>query len=210
GSVWVVGGVNGGMKAAVPGKVIRMVTGSNPPATCKTEVYEPPFNNPKAPVEGFLTQAVEVDSKGIAWVSLGGSTHLASFDRSKCKVTNGPTATGQHCPEGWTLYPVPSPNFKGTNIPADYFYFSWVDRDNTLGLGKDVPVIDGTGSDSLIAFDPVTKKFITMRVPYPMGFYTRSMDGRIDDPNAGWKGRGLWAGNNNRVMWHTEGGKGTS
>jgi len=49
-----------------------------------------------------------------------------------------------------------------------------------------------------------------MRVPYPMGFYTRSMDGRIDDPNAGWKGRGLWAGNNNRVMWHTEGGKGTS
>jgi hypothetical protein len=210
GSVWIVGGVNGGMKAAVPGKVIRMVTGSNPPATCKTEVYEPPFNNPKAPVEGFLTQAVEVDSKGIAWVSLGGSTHLASFDRSKCKVTNGPTATGQHCAEGWTLYPVPSPNFKGTNIPADYFYFSWVDRENTLGLGKDVPVIDGTGSDSLIAFDPVTKKFITMRVPYPMGFYTRSMDGRIDDPNAGWKGRGLWAGNNNRVMWHTEGGKGTS
>ena len=210
GSVWIVGGVNGGMKAAVPGKIIRMVTGSNPPATCKTEVYEPPFNNPKAPVEGFLTQAVEVDSKGIAWVSLGGSAHLASFDRSKCKVLNGPTATGQHCPEGWTLYPVPGPNFKGTDIPSDYFYFSWVDRDNTLGLGKDVPVIDGTGSDSLIAFDPTSKKFVTMRVPYPMGFYTRSMDGRIDDPSGGWKGRGLWAGNNNRVVWHTEGGKGTS
>ena len=32
-----------------------------------------------------------------------------------------------------------------------------------------------------------------MRVPYPMGFYTRGMDARIDDPKAGWKGRGIWA-----------------
>ena len=83
---------------------------------------------------------------------------------------------------------MPGPTFKGTNIPSDYFYFSWVDRENTLGLGRDVPIIDGTGSDSLIAFDPTTKKFVTIRVPYPMGFYTRSMDGRIDDPNGGWKG----------------------
>jgi hypothetical protein len=35
-----------------------------------------------------------------------------------------------------------------------------VDRENTLGLGKDVPVIDGTGSDSLIAFLPDKKKFV--------------------------------------------------
>ena len=32
-----------------------------------------------------------------------------------------------------------------------------------------------------------------MSVPYPMGFYAKGLDGRIDDPNAGWKGRGLWA-----------------
>jgi hypothetical protein len=48
-----------------------------------------------------------------------------------------------------------------------------------------------------------------MRVPYPLDFYTRSMGGRIDDPAAGWKGRGIWAGNNERVVWHIEGGKGT-
>jgi hypothetical protein len=35
------------------------------------------------------------------------------------------------------------------------------------------------------------------------------MDGRIDDANAGWKGRGIWASNGMRVAWHTEGGKGT-
>jgi hypothetical protein len=211
GSLWVVGGVSGGPKTSVPGKLIRYEMGSNPPATCKTEMYEPPFNNPKAPgVEGYNTQGVEVDSKGIVWVSLGSSVHIASFDRSKCKVLRGPTATGQHCPEGWTLYPVPGPTFKGTDERSDYFYLSWVDRENTLGLGRDIPVVDGTNSDSLIAFLPDSKKFVTMRVPYPLGFYTRSMGGRIDDPKIGWKGRGIWAGNNERVVWHIEGGKGTT
>ena len=211
GSFWVVGGVNGGPKPGIPGKILRYTMGANPPATCMTEVYEPPFNNPKAPgVEGYGTQGVEVDSKGLVWVSLGSSAHLASFDRRKCKVLRGSTATGQHCPEGWTLYPVPGPTFKGTTIRSDYFYLSWVDREGALGLGKDVPVIDGTGSDSLIAFLPDQKKFVTMRVPYPMDFYTRSMGGRIDDPNAGWKGRGIWAGNNERVVWHIEGGKGNT
>jgi hypothetical protein len=211
GSFWAVGGVNGGPKASVPGKIVRYTLGSNPPATCMTEVYEPPFNNPKAPgVEGFNTEGVDFDSKGIAWVSLGSSAQLGRFDRNKCKVLNGPTATGQQCPEGWTLYSVPGPDFKGTHVKSDFFYLNWVDRENTLGLGKDVPIVCGTDSDSLIAFLPDQKKFVTLRVPYPMGLYTRSMDGRIDDPNAGWKGRGIWVGNNERVVWHIEGGKGTT
>ena len=38
----------------------------------------------------------------------------------------------------------------------------------------------------------------------PKGF-----DGRIDDPNAGWKGRGLWTSSGDRTPWLIEGGKGT-
>ena len=72
-------------------------------------------------------------------------------------------------------------------------YLNWVDRYNTLGLGTDVSVVLGTGSDSLQFFKPDTKEWFTVRVPYPMGFYTRDIDGRIDDPKTGWKGRGLWA-----------------
>ena len=34
---------------------------------------------------------------------------------------------------------------------------------------------------------------VMLRVPYPMGFYAKGLDGRIDDPNGGWKGRGLWS-----------------
>jgi len=161
-------------------------------------------------VEAFSTLGITIDSKGLVWAALAGSNDLASFDRSKCKgPMNGPKATGQHCPEGWTLYPVPGPYFKGTKILADSFYHNWVDRFGTLGLGNDVPIVTGTGSDSLIAFLPQTKKFITMRLPYPMGFYMRGMDGRIDDPKAGWKGRGVWTSNQERVIWHVETGKGS-
>jgi hypothetical protein len=119
-------------------------------------------------------------------------------------------ATGQHCPEGWTLYPVPGPAFKGSTVPADFFYYNWVDRFNTFGLGDNVPVITGTFSDSLIVFDPKTKKLATLRVPYPLGFYSRFVDGRIDDPKAGWKGRGLWSSDDTRVSFHNEGGKGAT
>jgi hypothetical protein len=44
----------------------------------------------------------------------------------------------------------------------------------------------------------------------PMGFYTRGLDGRIDDPKAGWKGRALWANYGTNFLWHTEGGRGTT
>ena len=52
-------------------------------------------------------------------------------------------------------------------------------------------------------------KMVSMRVPYPLGFYAKGFDGRIDDPKAGWKGRGLWAANGDRTPWLIEGGKGT-
>ena len=45
---------------------------------------------------------------------------------------------------------------------------------------------------------------VLMRVPYPMGFYAKGLDGRIDDPNAGWKGRGLWSASGDRTPWLNE------
>ena len=58
-----------------------------------------------------------------------------------------------------------------------------------LGLGKNVPIAMGNLSDSIMA--PVDGKFITLRMPYPSGFFPKNVDGRIDDPNVGWKGRGI-------------------
>jgi hypothetical protein len=190
-----------------PGKIIRVKF-----RTCVTEAYEPPFNNPKASKWGFFPRGIDIDRNGVVWTALAGSGHLASFDRRKCKVLTGAAATtGQHCPEGWTLYPLPGPRMKGVTdeINSDFHYYNFVDQFNTLGLGENVPIATGSGSDSLIVVLPKTGETIVMRVPYPMGYLTRGMDGRIDDPKAGWKGRGIWASNGTRVAWHTEGGKGT-
>ena len=66
----------------------------------------------------------------------------------------------------------------------------------------------GDANETLMAL--VDGKWVNMRVPYPLGFYAKWMDGRIDDPNAGWKGRGLWTTNGNRTPFHMETGKGTA
>ena len=134
-----------------PGGIVRLNPGSNPPETSLAEYYEVPWNNPKAKVWGFSPRGMDIDRNNVVWVALG-SGHLASFDRRKCQgPLNGPTATGQHCPEGWTLYPTPGPNFKNVKDSgsADSHYYDWVDQFDTLGLGKNTPIVTGNGSDSL-------------------------------------------------------------
>ena len=48
----------------------------------------------------------------------------------------------------------------------------------------------------------------TLRVPYPIGYFAKGMDGRFDDMNTGWKGKGLWSTFSDRAATHIEGGKG--
>ena len=203
GSVW-------GSSLGYPGAVIRLNPGSNPTETALVEYYELPLNESGEPVEGFSPRGMDVDREGVAWVALA-SGHLASFDRRKCNGSlNGPDATGQHCPEGWTFYTEPLPQLKGVTEPgsAEASYYTWVDQFNTLGLGENIPINTGNESEALLALKD--GEWIKLRVPYPMGFYTKWMDGRIDDPDAGWKGRGLWATISTRAPFHMEGGKGTT
>src|SRR5699024_1052774 len=78
----------------------------------------------------------------------------------------------------------------------------------TLGLGENVPINTGNESEGLLALKD--GEWVVLRVPYPMGFYTKWIGGRIDDPDAGWKGRGVWATVSSRAPFHMEGGKGTT
>jgi hypothetical protein len=78
-----------------------------------------------------------------------------------------------------------------------------VDQHDILGLGPDTPIGTGNFSDSLHAL--TYGKVVELRVPYPMGFFAKGIDGRIDDPKAGWKGRGLWVTSGNRTPMHIEG-----
>ena len=193
-----------------PGGIVRLNPGTHPPATALSEYYEVPWNDPRAPVWGYSPRGLDIDRNGIVWVALA-SGHLARFDRRKCKgPLNGPKATGRQCPEGWTLYQSPGPKFK--NAPdsgsADSHYYVWVDQFNTLGLGKNTPIVTGNSSDSLLAL--VNGTFVILRVPYPLGFFAKGMDGRIDDADAGWKGTGVWTTWGTRTPFHSETGKGTN
>jgi hypothetical protein len=193
GSIW-------GTQLGYPGRVVRVAPGPDPTHTALTEVYE-------VPAPGYGPRGGDIDRNGVFWASLA-SGHLGKFDRSKCKgPLNGPNATGKHCPEGWTLYRFPGPQFQGVQDDgsAEASYYTWVDQFNTLGLGENVPIATGNMSSSYFAL--VNGKFVTVHVPYPMGFFAKWGEGRIDDPNAGWKGRGLWATDSTRTVFHLEGGK---
>jgi hypothetical protein len=203
GSVW--GSVQG-----FPGGLGHVIPGAHPPETALTEFFEVPFNNPKASGQGFAPRGMDVDSKGVVWTVLS-SGQLASFDRKKCTgQMNGPEATGKQCPEGWSLYALPGPNYKNAqdNASADSAYYDFVDRFDMLGVGKDVPLATGNLSEGLLAL--VNGKFTMFRVPYPMGYFAKGLDGRIDNPNAGWKGKAIYTPVSTRAPFHMEGGKGTT
>jgi hypothetical protein len=190
GSVWYTSGVFGG----TPG-FLRF-----DPKTKLSEFYA-------VPKEGIGLRGGDIDKDGVLWGS-GSAGHLVSFDRRKCKAPlNGPNATGNHCPEGWALHKYPGPGFEGfENTSAEASYYTWVDQHNTVGLGENVPISTANLQDGFVGFKD--GRMILMRIPYPMGFYAKGLDGRIDDPNAGWKGRGLWSASGDRTPWLNELGKG--
>ena len=203
GSVWA-------SSLGYPGAVVRLVPGERPEETALAEYYELPLEANGEPVEGFSPRGMDVDRNGVAWVALA-SGHLGRFDRSQCRgPLNGPTATGQHCPEGWTFYAEPLPQLGGVDTPgsAEASYYTWVDWWGALGLGENVPINTGNASEGLLVWNDGV--WIVLRVPYPLGFYTKWMDGRIDDPDAGWKGRGIWTTISTRAPFHMEGGQGTT
>jgi hypothetical protein len=195
GSIWYSVGVFGGTPA-----LLRFVPGSDPVKTGLTEIYH-------VPPGSYGIRGADIDSQGVVWASMS-SGHIGSFDRRKCKgPLNGPKAIGNHCPEGWSFYQYPGPGFAGLGEnSAESSYYSWVDQHDTFGLGRDVPMSTANLMGGLVALKD--GQMISLTVPYPMGFYAKGFDGRIDDPKAGWKGRGLWTTSGDRTPWLMEGGKG--
>ncbi len=160
------------------------------------------------PKEGIGVRGGDIDKNGVLWGS-GSNGSLISFDRRKCKgPLSGPTATGEHCPEGFAFHKYPGPSFDGFETgSAEASYYTWVDQHNTGGLGENVPISTANLNDGFAALKD--GRMIMLRIPYPLGFFAKGLDGRIDDPNAGWKGRGLWSTNGDRTPWLMEGGKGS-
>ena len=136
-------------------------------------------------------RGIDATTDGRIWFSTG-SGHLGRFDPKT---------------EQFAYFETPTPKFKDTGKetgPSDFPYGMWVDRFDTSGLGKDMVILTGSNSDSVVAFNPTTEKWVLLRVPFPMSMFPRHLDGRIDDAKAGWKGRGLWVDNGGDPQIFTE------
>ena len=211
GAVWcAAGGVN-------EERIVRVEVGANPPQSCRTEIYQaPPWRDVAAPRD------VAVDDAGVVWVAMAGTDHLASLDRRLCTDRRASGTAAQLCAEGWRFYTIPGPSFSiasptaGADVvlrggvaarTTDFIQAVAVDRSDVLALneGRAVPWALLSNSDGASALLPSTGKFVTLRVPYPLGFYGRSLSPRIDDPRRGWKGRGLWSAYGSQTPSHVEG-----
>ena len=186
-------------------RLVRIDKGENPPESCIAEFYEPPpAMNPDAIGSG----GVEVDSDGVAWQNWRVSGHFSSFDRSLCDLAGDRQATGQSCPEGWSFRRKNDPTYGDSFFHANESYLAHMDFHDTLGLGDDAPIYGSVNTDAMEVFSPNLGEYVTLRVPYPLGFFPRSGNGRVDDPDAGWKGKGYWASFSTYATWHIEGGRG--
>src|SRR5580704_204011 len=63
GSIW-------GTVLGFPGALVRLVPGSDPAKTSLAEIYEVPWNNPKAPVQGFSPRGMDITRDGVVWTVL--------------------------------------------------------------------------------------------------------------------------------------------
>ena len=121
---------------------------------------------------------------------------------------NGPAAaTGKQCPGRLDALSVPGSAVQGRrrNRAARTTPITSGSIDSTRSASaRTCRSRPANGGEALLAL--VDGKFVTLRVPYPMGFFAKNVDGRIDDPNAGWKGKGIWTTIGTRAPFHNEGG----
>jgi hypothetical protein len=81
---------------------------------------------------------------------------------------------------------------RGLKVGTAWSYLVFCGPPQHARLGKGVLILPHSAGDEIMAYLP-KEKVHHLRVPYPLGFYTRGVDGRIDDERAGWKGRGGWS-----------------
>ena len=128
---------------------------------------------------------------------------------AKARSTARRPPTGKLCPEGWTLYPFPGPQFSDVaeSGSAEASYYTWVDQHNTLGLGNNVPL--ATGNVNELCWRWWTASGSTCAFPIRMGFLPRGSTAASTIRMAAGRAAALWSTYGNRTPFHRETGKGT-
>jgi len=157
--------------------VVRVAPGAHPPETALTEVYN-------VPPPGFGARGADIDGNGVVWCRWPADIWGASIG-AKCKGPLKRTdGDGRSLPGGVVIPPVSGPGIRGDRREQRRVeLLHVVDQHDTFGLGRNVPLSTGNLNDGLIAF--ATDAWSSCVLPYPLGFYAKGLDGRIDDANGG-------------------------
>ena len=105
GTVW-------GTVLGFPGGIVRLNPGTEPAGDGSGGILRGAVERSEGAGAGFFAAR---DGHRQRQRRLGGAGQRAIGQLRPAQVQgplNGPNATGQHCPEGWTLYPTPGPKFK--------------------------------------------------------------------------------------------------
>ena len=143
------------------------------------------------PLPAFGIRGGDIDKNGVVWASLRAAISAASTAanaRARSTARPRPATTAPRAGRS-TSIPARASRASARTAPSRA-----ITRGSTSttrsGSARTSRCRPPTSMDGLVALKD--GKMISLRVPYPLGFYAKGFDGRIDDPNAGWKGRGLW------------------
>ena len=184
-----------GSVLGMPGALVRSDAGIESAGDgALSEIYEVPWNNPEGAPHRASRRA------GWTWTATASCGRCSRADTSPASIAASAKGRSTGRPQPASTAPKAGRSIRSRDRTirvrsdsgsADSAYYDFVDRFDMLGMGKDVPLATGNGSEALLAL--VDGKFLTFRVPYPMGFYAKGIDGRIDNPNEGWKGKGVYS-----------------
>ena len=178
---------------AFPSLVVRVAPGADPTNTALTEIYEPPF-------PAYGRRGGDIDRNGVFWASFSSAVTSGAFDRAAQGPLERAAGARPALPGGLDALPLPRaavPRRARRQRRGELLRLGGLVQH--LGLGENVPIATANMSEAYFAL--VDGKFVTLRVPYPQGFFAKWAEGRIDDPVAGWRGRGLWATYSTRTVF---------
>ena len=188
--------------AAIPGAVVRIVPGSRirrRPRWPRSTTCRCPASARAAPTSTATASSGCRWRAAISAASIGASARGRSTDRRRPAITV-PRAGRS------TSIRARASRASARTAPSRATTRGWISTTRS-GSATNVPMSTGNLNDGLHRArerqDGRAARAVSARL------LREGLDGRIDDPNAGWKGRGLWVPNGDRTPWLIEGGKGT-
>ena len=185
GSIWCA-------NAGVPGPDRPSRARQQPAADLQDGGYEPPLQPTPNGIGGFTPARHRRRSQRRALDRpVGRAAHGVASTAASARTLNGPTATGQHCPEGWTLYPAPGSADEGhRRLPEARTSRTTTGSTSSTrwASGQNVPILTGIGL-RFAARAASNGKWVVLRVPYPLGLLLtrarrphRRSEGRLEGP----------------------------